>query len=310
MKSYIPNSVIEESKSYWATHFCSLLECLHYHTQLQHNASHLPQYPSWSLSDMRGNLPNNFFYMLKNHIYNWGFQYFIVNFLNQKSGSMIVEKLIEELSNSYNIKFSNNLTCYYFYISGYDSKLSIDLESRFSEIFPRKVGLALPVIPDVIKNSDICLVLKDSVENINVGIFGEVEGHKGHKLKWESFWRNKSDYCVFAIGVIKSECNGCYLDVFNDLNAPKVNLYFEAKHFVVDDFRQAVDYIEQLFLSGPKTMLHIKDEELGFFVDYIKNNWNKPVIELIGFIKKFINFNDYVGKIDGRLPFVTSIQAD
>ena len=84
MREYLDSPIIPGHKSYWATHFCSVFECLHYHTTLEESPRKLDQFPNWSMSDLRGNLPTNFFYYLKRWVYNWGFQYFIANYLNQK----------------------------------------------------------------------------------------------------------------------------------------------------------------------------------------------------------------------------------
>lgn len=270
----------------------------------------LPQFPNWSLSDMRGNLPHNFFNNIKNWIYNWGFQYFLVHFLNQKSGNNVVEMLLQKLSKEFNVNFSRNLNRYWFYISGWDSHLNTNLNGRFDQIFPSKAGLLNPDINQVIKKSDICLVLINEKENVNLGIFGEIEGNKGRKLFSNSFWNDRSDYCVYSFGVVKGKSKACYAEVYYYNSAPKVNIIFEADNFVVSDFYLSVNKIEMLFQSGPSYYVQERDEEFGFFMDYFIKHWNTPIIEVLDFMYKFIDYNDYIGKVDGSLPFMSSLQAE
>ncbi|ENJ1524192.1 hypothetical protein AB0522_003172 [Vibrio parahaemolyticus] len=309
MRQSLASSIITEHKSYWATHFCSFFECLHYHT-LQESPNKLKDYPNWTLSDYRGHLPSNFFYYIKQWVRNWGFQYFMVNYLNQRVGNYIVEQLLDRLTNEFDADFSEHLDKYWFYISGVDSRLSNNLSGRFDEIFPKKSGLLPPNIDAVIRNSDLCLVLRDSEEDINVGIFGEVEGNKGYKLETANFWDDKSDYCVFGIGVIKGSDKRCYIDTYDHAGAPKVNILFESDHYVVSDFHRVLGAMENLFLNGPRTHFDTLDEEFGFFINHIKLNWSRPVNEIVDFFYKFIDYNDYIGEVDGTLPFMSSIQAE
>lgn len=310
MRKEISSEIIESDKSYWATHFCSIFECINYHVNLNYSPRKLPQFPSCSLSDMRGNFPSNFFYNLRGWINNWGFQYFLVHFLNQRAGNKTVEILLETLSNEFNVTFSNNLNKYWFYISGWDTHLNTKLNGRFDKLFPEKAGILPPNIDEVIKNSDICLVLVNEADDINIGIFGEVEGNKGRKLFSLPFWNDKSDYCIFSFGVIKGKSKECYADVYYYNGSPKVNIIYESEHFVVSDFHLAVNKLEMLFQSGPYYVVSERDEEFGFFMNYFIKNWNTPMIEILDFLYKFIDYNDYIGKVDGSLPFMTSLQAE
>ena len=208
------------------------------------------------------------------------------------------------------VKIPDEWDKYWFYVSGVDSKLSKDLNGRFDQIFPKKAGLFSPVVDTVIRNSDLCLVLKNTKEDINIGIFGEVEGNKGYKLESNNFWDDKSDYCVFGIGVTKGNNKQCYIDTYDYRGAPKVNILFEADHHVVSDFHRVLGAMENLFHNGPRTHFDTLDEEFGFFINHIKLNWGRPANEIVNFFYKFIDYNDYIGKVDGSLPFMSSIQAD
>jgi len=216
---------------------------------------------------------------------------------------------LKTLSDEFNVKFSSDLNKYWFYVSGWDTHLSQKLKGRFDKLFPEKAGILPPDIDQVILKSDICLVLINEVYNFKVGIFGEIEGNKGSKLFSTSFWDDKSDYCVFSFGVVKGGSKECYADVYYHNDAPKVNIVYEADHFVVSDFHLTVNKLEMLFQSGPSYFVSEKDEEFGFFINYLINNWNHPMIKILDFLYKFIDYNDYIGKVDGSLPFMSSLQA-
>lgn len=277
---------------------------------MQHSPRNLPQFPNWSLSDMRGNLPSNFFFHIKSWINNWGFQYFLVHFLNQRAGNNTVKVLLDALSDEFDVKFTSDLNKYWFYISGWDTHLNKQLNGRFDRIFPEKAGILPPNINEVINKSDLCLILINEKDDLNVGIFGEVEGNKGRKLFTPKFWDDKSDYCVFSFGVVKGLSKECFAEVYYYNGAPKINIIFEADHYVVDDFHLAVNKLEMLFQAGPNYYVAERDEEFGFFMNYLVNNWNTPMVEVLDFLYKFIDYNDYIGEVDGSLPFMTSLQAE
>ncbi len=48
MREYINRPFIPEQKSYWATRFCSIFECLHYHISLEESPRKLEHFPNWS----------------------------------------------------------------------------------------------------------------------------------------------------------------------------------------------------------------------------------------------------------------------
>ena len=198
--SPIKPEIITNYKSYWATHFYSVLKCLDSHKNLMNSPMKLECFPLWSLALLRGELPPNFFDKIESYMANWGFQYFLASFFNQKLSSNIVIELIERLENIYNVKFSRSLDLFEFYVSGGDSSLSYELNKIFTSVFPYKLNGIVSNRRDLIAYSDLCLVLEDSDTETKVGIFGEVEGIYGNKFNTEKYWGKKQDFCVFAIG--------------------------------------------------------------------------------------------------------------
>ncbi|MFM2607902.1 hypothetical protein AAFX30_09775 [Vibrio chagasii] len=297
--------IIENQKSYWANHFYSVIQCLDAQKGFKYSPRRIDGYPLWSLSSLRGHLPPNFFDVVQDYLRNWGFQYFLVSFLNQKMSSNLVQEVVNRLGALYNISFSDQLREYSFHISGNDSALSDGLKSHFSEVFPLAIGNNKPDIDKVIANSDICLVLKNPDTDTKVGIFGEVEGVYGNKLRNQSFWDGKSDFCVFNIGMIDGKTKQCYIENVTFNGSSKVNLYFEKEHFVANDFSITLEWFKQLLMYGPHFSLKANNEEFDYFINYLKVNWAKPACELLEHISSFLDGNDLVGRSTTELPIIT-----
>jgi len=219
--------IIEDNKSYWANHFYSILKCFHYHKTLCYSPMQLKSYPLGTMNEMRGFFPLNFFAEMESYLYNWGFQYFLVTFLNQKASSNIVENLIVRLSDMYGVNFSLSLKEFSFYISGHDSSLSENLQDYFTDVFPAELRGLKANTNKLIEQSDLCLILKNPETNQKIGIFGEVEGLHGNKLRRKSYWENKQDFCVFSFGVVKGVGKQCYVENVNVNGIDRVCFHFE-----------------------------------------------------------------------------------
>lgn len=261
----LPVGVIQNYKSYWATHFYAVLQCLHSHKVLQYTPRVFAYYPSWKLRDLRADLPHNFFHHLEGHLQNFGFQYFMSVFLNYKMASGIVDQLIENLSQLYGIPLLTSQTRYQFFLSGSDSVLSEGLLDEFTEVFPSQINGMRPNAQLLAKQSDLCLVLDFPIPHARLAIFGEVEGLHGHDLSNASYWNKKLPFCVMTVGVIDGSGKNVYISntFINDI--PRVNLIFERRHPVVQDFLQVLSYMKVLFSEGPGTRIRSNDEEFDFF---------------------------------------------
>ncbi len=258
---------------------------------------------------MRGNLPLNFFESIQDYLYNWGFQYFLASFLNQNVSGGIVRKMIEMLSEIHKVNFSDSLNEYYFHISGLDSSLSENLSSHFTAIFPPEIKDAKSNIRTIIDKSDLCLILRNPITNEKVGIFGEVEGLHGNKLKLESYWKNKQDSCVFSFGVVNGSNKQCFVEPIHVGGVERVGVFFERTHFVVDDFNLVISQLKLLFVHGPRERLSRGDEEFDYFINMFVRYWNRPVVELLEELRKFIDGRDLVGQMPEKLSIITSLQA-
>lgn len=155
----VPMGLIPNLRSYWATHFFSILQCLDQHKNLEFSPRRLEIFPKYTLATLRGCLPINFFSQIERYIQNWGVQYFLTNFFNQKLGGNIVEELISRIEIAYEVKFSRELEFFSFHVSGNDSELSRDLNSKFSEVFPNTLEGQPANVDSLIAHSDLCLIL-------------------------------------------------------------------------------------------------------------------------------------------------------
>ncbi|RYV01970.1 hypothetical protein SOPP22_11965 [Shewanella sp. OPT22] len=301
--------VIENERSYWASHFYSVIECINSHKNLQHSPMKFESYPIWTLNDMRGFLPQNFFEHIQSYLYNWGFQYFLATFLNQRSSLGIVEELLERLSEMYEVRFKASFNEYSFYISGADSSLSEKLEDRFTDVFPPELREVKANTKKLINESDLCLILKNPHTNRKVGIFGEVEGIHGNKLRNKSYWDSKQDFCVFSFGVVDGPNRECYVENVDVNGIDRVCFHFEKENYVVQDFHFTLEYMKQLFQNGPTCRLASRNEEFDYFLNKVKSFWLKPAGELLDELSLFIDGNDLIGKRRKTISIITDLQA-
>lgn len=303
----VDSIIIPEVKSYWATHFYSLLKCIDSHKNLQFSPRKLEIFPIWTLSHLRGNLPLNFFEKIDSFIQNWGVQYFFASFFNQKIGGHIIIELIERLEDLYNVCFNKNLDTFSFYVSGNDSILSYKLSERFSEIFPFQE--LKEDTYNLISHSDLCLILENSFTQNSVAIFGEVEGLHGNKLRHKKYWDKKSNFCVFGIGVVDGNQKQVYFEENYHKNIPRVILFFERSHFIISDFYKVLKAFHYMFLNGPLHKYPKVDEEFDFFYNYLINNWNTPIEEIFIYLEQFLDGGELVGYNDGTIQIIPSIQS-
>lgn len=298
-------------RSYWAGHFYSVLRCLRYHNGLEYPGRKMANYglEDWSLSQLRGSAPANFFEKINQYMINWGFQYLMASLLNTRTAAPVVEKLILELERLWDLKFDEALSNYMFHVSGRDSDLSHGLDLLFADVFPSSQTLSADQIQDVIANSDLCLTLKNPNSLLKVGIFGEVEGLKGEKILRDSFWKRKNQYCVYAFGVRKEQGSSVHYQVRYLDGLYRVLITFQVDHFVVTDFRTTIWWFHYLFQNGPFRKVDISDEEFGYFYNILQRNWNQPISEVLEIISQYMGEDDIVESVPGVSPIITNLTS-
>lgn len=298
-------------RSYWAGHFYSVLRCLRYHNGLEYPGRKMASFGlhDWSLSQLRGSAPSNFFEKINQFMVNWGFQYLMASLLNTRPAGPVVDRLLLELERLWDVKFDDALSNYEFHVSGRDSELSHGLDLLFADIFPSSTYLNRDIRGNIIADSDLCLILKKPKSLEKIGIFGEVEGLKGDRVLLDSFWKKKSRYCVYAFGVRKEQGSSVYYQVRHLDGLHRVLITFQADHFVVRDFQTTLWWFHYLFQNGPFRKSNIQDEELGYFYNILQRNWNQPISDVLEIISQYMNEDDVVESIPGVSPIITNITS-
>ena len=296
-------------RSYWAGHFFSVLRCLRYHNGLEYPGRKMLNFgvEDWSLSELRGSAPPDFFGKINQYMNNWGFQYLLVSLLNSRPAFPVVEALIGEIERLWSVTFDKTFSNYEFKISGKDSDLSAGLGLLFTKVFPDNNQLTPAQKQDVIDDSDLCLLLTKPEALERKGIFGEVEGLKGSKILLDSFWKKKSNHCVYAFGVNKEQGNVVDYQVRFIDGLYRVLITFQSGNFVVQDFQATLWWFHYLFQNGPFRKALIPDEETGYFYNILQMNWNKPISEVLAIIEEHMWNDDVVIATPGASPIITSL---
>jgi hypothetical protein len=288
-------------RSYWASHFYSVLECLRYHRGLY----------DWTPAEFKGHVPNHFFDAQFGSMRNWVFQYLLVNLLNLPSTSNITDMLLSELSKTYGEDVPMRFTERRYFLSGRDSGLSVTLYLSFRNIWPGRLGNLFPEKLPIIANSDICLILTDPASKDTVGIFGESEGLHGNKIRRDSFWSHKHRFCVFAFGTVKEKGSGFFIEskVFNGVT--KVLVTLQADNFVAKDFLSCLSWMKYLFRDGTAFVIPPDaNDEIAYFINLIKMNWHTRVSALMSMITPHIQpYQDLMQTVPNPLILAPHLQA-
>lgn len=304
--------IYDNSLSYWSMHFISVLECLAYHKNLQFRPIIIPETQTiGSLALMKGNYPNSFFDIMVNYISNWGIQYFMVHYLNHEINLDLVDKIKEQLDDLFDIPNCKDYDDFEFYISGHDSELTKDISKYYDEIYPKNFELDFLSKNYLIRNSDICLVLKDTQNGKNIAIFGEIEGNDGYRLFNNKFWDGKSDFCVLGIGAVAGHQKGkFYIEkYFHHGIYPKLNIVFEKNSYVVRDFLHVINEFRYIFNYGTKHINYSDNSNFCYIVNkVIIKNWDMPILYILDLLYKIKNTSNeqLIGEVEkGDIKLIT-----
>lgn len=239
---------------------------------------------------------------------NWGVQYFLASFFNQKLGGHLIEELLERLEDMYGVCFNMSLDSFAFHISGRDSALSYRLSDRFTDIFPFKDLKG--DVQSLIAFSDLCLVVDSSLTGDSVAIFGEVEGIYGNKFRSERYWLKKQEFCVFGIGTVAGQHKQIWFEETRINGIDRVMIMIEKSHFIIEDFSQTIRCFKWLFSNGPAFQDFIGDEEFKWFANQMRIRWSDPIETVFLFLEDFIDGGDLVGFNENEIRIITDIQAN
>lgn len=285
----IEPTIINDPKSYWAMHFCSVLETLYEHKQLEFNIQKSTHYSQpKTLASFVGASEQGFFARMRESVRNWGLQYFLCHYLASNDGNMLFNKLIEQISNNYNFDLLRNYHSYGVFVCGIDSYSGAEfLRNTNASIFGYTEKNIVNVWDDI-KYVDLCILIRRNIgDTLDSALLGEVEGNKGQKLFVNSGWGKKSSMCLFGVGVKQGETEISIQNIRLE-NSVKTIATLGSEHSVIDDFHAAIGLME-IFLSmnhQHKICTVLGQSEI---IEIIRSNWNSPVDGLIETLRGFIN---------------------
>lgn len=286
-----PN-IVEDWNEYWAIHFCSILEFLHYHKQMSEKPTELVGYPNWTLNELRGHISQGYYYdiAIQGAMKNWAFQYFLVNYLNNNMGFNVVNKIVEIINGIYNSYVIRDFTQFKFILTGKDSSLSDSINIKeFNSFIPY---LARNNIDYSISNSDLLLKLTDSF-GYSQGVFCEVESKYG-KVSGSNYWEKKNHSIVsFSVENNQTYDKGIFLQTEYLNGLSRIKIFFNSTNSVVSDFNMVLSWIIRVISEGKRFELRRGNDIFDYFIDLLIQDWNQPVTNTIDTIKSFIKNRDF-----------------
>lgn len=285
----IEPTLINDPKSYWAMHFCSILETLYEHKYLEFNIQKSIYYSHpKTMASFVGTSEQGFFARMRESVQNWGLQYFLCHYLASTDGYKLFNELIDHISDNYDFDLLKNFHSYGVFVCGIDSYSGAEfLQNTNAEIFGYTEKSIVNVWEDI-KYVDLCiLVRRYEGDTLDSALLGEVEGNKGQKLFRNSGWGKKSSMCLFGVGVKQGETEISIQNVKLE-NSIKTVAILGSEHSVIDDFHVAIGLME-VFLSMNYQHKVVKIPGQYEIIEIIRNNWFNPVEELIETLRGFIN---------------------
>lgn len=284
----IEPALINDPKSYWAMHFCSIIEALYEHKQLEFNMQKSISFNQpKTLANFVGSTEQGFFARMRESLQNWGLQYFLCHYLASNEGVNLFKGIINHISNNYDFDLLRNFHSYGVFVCGFDSYSGAAfLQNTDAAIFGYTDRNIANVWEDI-KYVDLCILIRRyEGDTKNTALLGEVEGNKGSKLFGSSFWDKKSSMCLFGIGIKKGASIITIQNVQLE-NSVKTVAILGSEHSVIDDYHAAIGVME-IFLSinrNHKITTLLGQSEI---IEIIRSHWFKPVEELIQVLRSFI----------------------
>jgi len=313
-------NIAEDTTSYWAAFYCSILKTIRYQKNLTHGWG-----SSISLQDYKGELrESGFFKGMKNTVLNHAFEYVMVDFLKTNQGISYFKELCQNILSDYNI-------------SGFDiSLMNIFKVGTDSEIFNANqnynstaVLMLLPngikakpnsvikgyTIESTLKYSDLFIVISNGEETI--GFVGEVEGNHGEDLYLESYYQKnkmKDKHCTFGVSVSDKKTHAD-ISIKENITLNKSEavgrwiLNFSKSNYYIKDYHHAIENLQNLIEGHLGYMDAIGDIGHSKILNIIKLSWKKDILDLISQLEDLVDFvfsgnnYHYQETIDGKIVF-------
>ncbi len=285
--------------SYWAMHYCSILEALYEQKTLSHGfqRSYMDSVEP-TLGNLAAKAGYAFFFAIKNSLQNFGLQSLLCHYLVSNEGRPVFNDIVTKISDLHNFDFMSETQEYGVFVSAKDFRSG---EQFIRENNPILLGWDYLQYSDAIAKvsyADLCILLK-GVDN-NFGILGEVEGNNGGELLLKSFWtRKKGEYYSFGIGVKQRSKTSINQQVGStDITGQWVNteygwkyvIVLDSENSIVQDFHDAIGTIQTLMTLGPLQRANY-DPSLLPVLNLIKGRWDSNILELLAELRSMLFSN-------------------
>lgn len=290
--------------SYWAMHFCAIIETLYDQKTITHSFNR-PYMESVepTLGNLAAKAGFAFFYNIQNSLQNFGLQALLCHYLTSEEGWPIYNDIVSKLSDLHNFDFVSKTQEYGVHISCKDFNSGLRFAQTYNPFLLGHGKLQHQDIASKVAYADLCILLKQ--DNENYGILGEVEGNNGTELLLDSFWnRKKGEYYSFGFGVKKRlfKCPSIITGKIEPEPAQitgrwvetecgwKYVVIVESDHSIVQDFHNAIGTIQMLMTLGPQQRANY-DSTLLPVLNLIKQNWDSHVLDLISSLRTLLVSN-------------------
>lgn len=272
--------LISNPTEYWLGLLGAVLSCLHDHKLLEHRPDKygLPR-EAWSLRDFRGQAPHGALGYVKASMANWGFQYLLVDVLNDKSlpyMNWLQEGLSQVKGTDLDLLSANAVA----HVSGTDAYSAHDLAGRVRGRLLSDLRKTFATSQQQVRNTDLCVVLEGAREYPVIAL-GEVEGVHGGRVTSPAFWAAKSPATNFGIGVVEGE--GVRVELVETSVGQRFVMLFGSRMGLARDFLGALDWMDYLVREGPHHRQRERAEPgLKEALDYIASRFTEPVSAILG----------------------------
>lgn len=304
--SIIEPGVIGDETSYWAMHFCAVLEAIRQQNQLQYSFNRsIPFGLEHSLAQLVANTPTGFFAHLKSYVANFGLQYFLSHYLMSYDGRVPVVALLNAIANAYDFDLTGSMHSYEIYVCGSDSRSGRDFLQGLDAQFFGYSDQTIQQAWEDVKHADLCIVIQQTGNLPKLAILGEVEGNYGARMLKSKYWGGTASFCSFGVGVVSNNLKQMSLQTFHTPTGLKSVLTLSSTHFVVSDFAQAISVFEILFAMSHQQKIPLFPG-MDTVVNLIRDHWNKPVDDLITTLRSLIIKHDPIS-VPGETITIPSI---
>ncbi|NPT44803.1 hypothetical protein GNZ12_26500 [Paraburkholderia sp. 1N] len=274
--------VITNPLAYWATHIGAILVTLADQQRLTYRfyGKTIPEGVPQTLATLCGNAPVNFLKMMDGAIQNFGMQYFLSTYLMSTEGFPCLRQLLEAIGKSRNVDLISPTVSVGVYVCGKDSRSGQAFLANTQAYLFGSNGMTLNEAARQIEYADLCVLLYPQSGEHPIALLGEVEGVRGERLTWPSFWDEKSPHCCFGIGVHRGLRGMSELFTQQLSSGSRTIMRFGSSHHVVSDFHKAITTLISQMSHSRHADLHA-EEGLAEVMNLVRHRWNDPIDLLI-----------------------------